>query len=217
MKHGRTLSLVMMVALSASAAPADAQDDDARRGPRVVVDVETIMSMRERLELSDAQVAQLDEWRRERVAERSETRAQMDELRSQLRAGQIERSDLMRFQEERRRDAETSQDESRTRLEGILGAEQLESWDGLVRERRAFARGRASARRGGRGAGWNGRSSARQGRTGIRGERPSVRRGRVAPGVRREGFRGPAGRDGEDEFGPPDASPEVMVPPEARR
>ena len=186
MKRNQTLSLALFAVLAVGAAEVDGQEEERRRGPRGGIDVESIMSMRDRLELDDGQIGQLDAWRSERVAQRNEERARMDEMRSRLRAGQIERSEMMAYMEERRDAMRGAQDESRARLEGILNATQLERFDGLVRERRAFARGRASAMRGGRDGFRGARDGVRGGRAGIRGGRGNLRSGRG-------GFRGRAG------------------------
>jgi Spy/CpxP family protein refolding chaperone len=56
---------------------------------------EQIMRMRDRLQLTDEQINQLDDVRRENVQRRTATIAEMAELRSQVTAGQINRSDVM--------------------------------------------------------------------------------------------------------------------------
>ena len=56
---------------------------------------EQIMRMRDRLQLTDEQINQLDDVRRENVQRRTATMAEMAELRSQVTAGQINRSDVM--------------------------------------------------------------------------------------------------------------------------
>ena len=196
MKRNQILSLALFAALVVGGAEADGQDQERQRGPRGGIDVERIMSMRDRLELSDDQISQLDAWRGERLAQRNEERARMDEMRSRLRSGQIERSEMMAYMEERRDALRGSQDESRARLEGILDATQLQTFDGLVRERRAFARGRASAMRDGRQGVRGSRPGVRGGRSGVRGGREGIRGRRegARPG---HGFRGrPGGRSG---------------------
>lgn len=191
MKRNQILSLALFAALAVGVADVDGQDEERRRGPRAGIDVESIMSMRDGLELTDQQIGQLDAWRGERVTQRSEERARMDDMRSQLRAGQIERSDVMAYMEERRDALRTSQEQSRTRLEGILGADQIETYDGLVRERRAFARGRASVSRGGRDGVRGGRSGVRNSRSGVRSGRRGDRNWQGdGPGFRRGPRRG---------------------------
>lgn len=206
MNRNQKLTLVLTAVLTLGVGDAAAQDEERRRGPRGVIDVEGIMSMRERLELDDAQIGQLEVWRGERLAQLSEERARMDDMRSRMRAGQIERSEMMAYMQERR-DAllGSRNNDSRARLEGILNERQLQTFDGIVRERRAFARGRASAGRGGRPGMRGGRPGMRgsgpgmrPGGPGMRGGRPGMRDGR--PGMRggRPGMRrGPGGERGE--------------------
>jgi len=118
---------------------------------------------------------------------------------------------MMAFMEERRDAARADGDQSRARLEGILDAGQLETWDDMVLERRAFARGRASVQRGSRSAmrgnrSFRGaRSDMRSGRAGMRGGRAFRGEGRRGPddrGFRRgPGTRGPGGDDAPGEPG----------------
>lgn len=180
MKRGAAMSLAVAAVVTLGVGDAVAQDEDGRRGWRGGVDVEAVMSMRDRLELTDDQIQQLDAWRGERVAVRNEERAQMEELRSRLRAGQIQRSDVMAHMEERREEMRARQDASRSRLEGILDESQIGAYDGIVRERRAFARGRASAQRGNRDGFRGRRDGVRGGRGAVRGGRGAVRGGRGA-------------------------------------
>ena len=194
MNRNQKLTLVLTAVLTLGVGDAAAQDEERRRGPRGVIDVEGIMSMRERLELDDAQMDELEAWRVERLARVSEERARMDEMRSRLRAGQIERSEMMTHMQERRDALFRSRSDSRSRLEGILNERQLQTFDGVVRERRAFARGRASAGRGGRPGMRGGRPDMRGGRPGMRGGRPGMRGGRTGMRGGRPGMRG--GRPG---------------------
>ena len=140
MNRNQKLTLVLTAVLTLGVGDAAAQDEERRRGPRGVIDVEGIMSMRERLELDDAQMDELEAWRVERLARVSEERARMDEMRSRLRAGQIERSEMMTHMQERRDALFRSRSDSRSRLEGILNERQLQTFDGVaVRARDAVA------------------------------------------------------------------------------
>jgi len=140
-----------------------------RRGARMrAASPEMIMAMRDRLELTDEQIATLDELRQESVALRNSHRAAMAEMRSQLQAGQIRRGEMMAFMEELRESAPAIAEQRRERIEAVLSQDQLEQLQQMRDRGRAFARGRASARRGSdrgmrrprpapvRGRGWNG-------------------------------------------------------------
>ena len=75
MNRNQILSMALFTALAAGVADADGQAGERRRGPRGGIDVENVMSIRDRLELDDQQIGQLEAWRAERVARRSEERA----------------------------------------------------------------------------------------------------------------------------------------------
>lgn len=135
---------------------------------------EMVMSLRDRLELTEDQLQALEELRAERVAERNARRAEMEEMRSRFRAGQIDRDELRTFMESRRAQA-SEIEERRARLEAVLDEDQLRTLNDL-RVRRAEIRGR--------------RGAMRRGRPGMRPGRPGMRRG-GRPGLRRGGrFRG---------------------------
>jgi Spy/CpxP family protein refolding chaperone len=140
-------ALIAIGAVDVAAQDQDVQRRDRARGP----DVEAIMQLRERLALTENQIAELDVVRRESVARRSAEMAEMAELRSRLRAGQIRRSEVMARMEERRDANQGLTEERRARVESILTDEQLTTLDELQLRRRAFRRGRQSARRGPRG------------------------------------------------------------------
>ncbi len=211
---GKTRGFAVLGVLAAlGAAEADAQararpDRALRRGPGV----EAIMRMRDRLELTDEQVAGLEEIRREGVERRADDMAQMAELRSRLEAGQIEPSELMAFREERREADREQAEARRERIEAVLDQAQLETLREARGRARAFARGRTSARRG-PGGGWN------RGRPGLRGPRDGFGRGRPGRpwggrGVRGGRFeRGPgpgaARPRGRGPQGPPEAGDDV--------
>jgi hypothetical protein len=134
---GGLLALTALVAVGVN--DISGQQQGRRRGAetRPSQGVEAIMQMRERLALTDEQIASLDAVRGEAVQRRSSNAAEMAELRSQLSAGQIQRSDMMAFMEDQR---EAS----------VLSEEQQASMQKLRTRARSFARGRASARRDGR-------------------------------------------------------------------
>ena len=73
---GGSIALTALLALLS--VPLAAQDDDQeRRGMRRGADIESIMAIRERLELTDDQVQQLDALRAEQVERRGADRAAM--------------------------------------------------------------------------------------------------------------------------------------------
>ena len=90
-----TVSALALSALTlVGAADISAQDgtesERGRRGMRRSVNAEAVMSMREHLELTEGQIAQLDVIRAEDVTRRNAMRSELEEVRSQLQAGQIE-------------------------------------------------------------------------------------------------------------------------------
>jgi hypothetical protein len=130
--------------------------------------VEAIMRARERLELTEEQVRQLDAIRREAVAQRTEEMARIAELRSQLEAGQIRRSELMAAMEDQRDARRARAEERRASIDALLTEAQRES---LEQTRRRIDRQRP-------GAGARGRPGVGRGRPGF-GAGPDV------PGPRR--------------------------------
>ena len=197
MKGKQNWTLALIAVLTFGAGEVVGQTEGRELGPRGGIDAAIVISMRDRLELDDEQIGHLDAWRGEQVARRNEERAGMQEMRSQLRAGQIERSEVMAYMEQRRDVVRASGEQSRVRLEGILNVSQLQAYDSVVRERRAFAKGRASAMRGTRGG-------VRGGRMGIRGDRSRLRvvhhrvRGRLGRRGDGPGFRGGRGWSRQD-------------------
>jgi len=201
------------------ASEANAQDDMRRRGQAFQrgVDYETVMSLRERLELTDEQIASLDALRRGSVERRNVDRAEMEEMRSQLRAGQIRQSEMMAFLEDRRDAAADRSEDRRASLEGVLNETQLEAIDNARMRAGAAARRGASVR--------NGRDAARgqglQNSRGSRGGQGQGFRGQRGPrGGQGQGFRGPRRPGGEGELSPgpagePDLEPSAsQAPPE---
>lgn len=143
--------------------------------------VESVLRARERLELTEQQVQQLDQIRRAAVQERAAEMARMSELRSQLEAGQIRRSELMAAMEDQQDARRARAEERRASLQSILTDEQRAS---LEEMRRRAPRGRPGV--GSRGDARRGpRMGPAQGRgPGFRSGPPG---GRAGPG-------GPPGR-----------------------
>jgi hypothetical protein len=187
-------AIVLSVLMATTASDIRAQDASAdsmgRRGRRIGGQgVEMIMSMRERLELTEDQLASLEEMRRGSVEMRNARAAEMAEMRSQLQAGQIRPSEMMAFMEDRRDAAADVAAGHQERIEGILNEAQLETLQATSR------RGRRSARGSRGGAGWQGRAGFRNGR----GHAPGMRRGQMR---HPRGFRGArgSGRGGQAGF-----------------
>ena len=180
MKMGvTTLAFLMAFGTAEAYAQVDGRgawrQGDARGG----VDVETMMSMRDDLELSEEQLQALDELRAEGVAERSAWQAELAEMQSRLRAGQIPRSEMMAFLEARRESSSGVAQERLESVEAVLNEDQLRTVEELRARAQAFARGRAS-----RGDGMRGDRF----REGQRGFRPSDGRGpRGGNDLRRDG------------------------------
>ena len=180
--HGAAaLALLLTVGASDVVGQIGPRGDGARRGEGVgertgargsgAAALEGIIRLRDRLELTDAQVARLDALRSEEVARRARDAAELQELRSQLRAGTIEapaaREGMQALREARQSTAEAS----RAAIAEILDDEQEAEVEELQARRRAFQAGRRSAIR---DRGWAMDRPGRQGRTeGPRG----VRRG----------------------------------------
>ena len=122
------------------------QGEQRRRG----LDVEAVMALRDRLELTEDQLGTLEELRAERVVERSALNAEMSEMRSLLRAGQIPRSEMMAFMEARQEASAGVAEERREQIDAVLDETQREALEEMRVRTRSFARGRASARRNGR-------------------------------------------------------------------
>lgn len=165
-------ALILYMTLGTGGAAAQESEAERTRSVRSP-SVEAVMSMRDRLKLTEDQISSLDAIRAERVRERNAVRAEMEEMRSRLRAGQIPRSEMMAYMEQRR-EAQTGVNEARRgELEGILNETQLGTLDDMRTRARSFARGRASARgdRGVRAS--RGDRASRGGRSfrGSRGER----------------------------------------------
>lgn len=177
-----------------------------RRGRDLrALDVESIMSAREDLELTDEQIAALDALRGEEVARRSAERADAEEMRSRLRAGMIPRSEMMAFMEERQATRQETGSERQQRIDGILTPEQRAGLEQMRAERRAFERGRRAGRSGARAArgsrgserGWN-----RGFRRGPRSDR-GFDRGRRSPGDPGSPESSVPGQRPDDPFGEP--------------
>ena len=148
---------------------------------------EQIMRMRDRLQLTDEQINQLDDIRRENVQRRTTAMAEMAELRSQATAGQISRSDVM-SQLNARREEDRAMAKPAELVMSILTDQQRE----ILRD----VKMRSLKARSGKARGMRGRGGPAGYRDpkGGRPTRPSMRGGRGGP-------RGPRG-PGTDQRGP---------------
>ena len=172
-----TLSVIGLATL-AYAGAATAQEAPPDRPARVrALDVESVMSMRDRLELTEEQVAALNELRAAEVDRRNAQRAEVEEMRSRLRAGMIPRSEMMAFVEERRATRQQTAAERQQRIDEILTSDQRTSLEQMRAERRAFERGRRAGR-------FEGRARGSRGQRGF--ERGWTRGFRRGPGFERE-------------------------------
>ncbi len=172
---------VMMTALGPLESTAQ-RGRSGSRGPAAGVPgegVELVMRLRDRLDLTEIQLEQLEEIRRQSVARRSAARAEMQDLHSRMRAGELEGGVMPDLMAERREQVEATVEEHRELLSQILTAEQQEQLEELRREGRSLRRGSPS-----RG------SMGPRGRA-LRRHRDSHGRGGFAPR-----FRGPRRMDG---------------------
>ena len=156
-----TLSLAL-----AMAAPGVAQDTTTR-APRTAPrpSAETVMRLRQELELTDDQVSQLDALRRDALATRQAHMAQMMELRSRQLAGELALEEWRTEMTKSRDDARERMDAQGERVAGVLTDAQRERLTELRRQewRQQGRMGRGGRWEGGgfgpntggpRGAGW---------------------------------------------------------------
>jgi len=208
--YGRTLG-VLSLAL-AMAAPGSGQDSTTRSlrtppGPSA----ETVLRLREKLELTDAQVAQLDALRREALATRQAHMAQMMELRSRQLAGELTPEECSAEMAKRRDQAREQMGARDDRVAGILTETQRTQLTELRRHewRQQGWMGRGGRRDGVRfGPGMRGRGGSGWGYGPDAGPRwDRMPRGWMAPGMGPWGE--PRGGRGMRPWGPPpDSQPD---------
>lgn len=109
--------------------------------------VEGILRMRDRLELTDDQVARLDALRSERVQERAAISSEMAEVRSQLRAGTLDRAEARGRRSDAAEARRASAEQARAEVESLLTDDQRATVQQLQAQRRAFEAGRRSGMR----------------------------------------------------------------------
>jgi len=186
----RTMGGAALLAAVAALAPAMLDAQVGPRGARALGPalrgggVELILSQKERLELTDAQVRQLDQIRQEAVQRRNEHQAQMAEIRSKVRAGSLPLDSLRAQVAARQQVAAAMQEAQRARVEAVLNDAQNEELQDWATRGRAFRMGRQSALRGGPGFGRGGWVAP--------GPNAAIPRG-FAPGLRQQWGPGPVG------------------------
>jgi len=207
--HARTLGTLSFAL--AMAAPGVAQDSTARaaRTPPAA-SAETVLRLRQELELSGEQVSQLDAVRREALATRQAHMAQMMELRSRQLAGELSLEDWRTEMTKSREDVHERLGAQDGRVAGILTEAQRTQLTELrwqARRQQGWM-GRGGRRGGGFGPNMRGPAGPGWGYgpgAGPRWER--MPRGRMAPGMGPWGGR--RGGWGMRPWGPPpDSAPD---------
>ena len=161
----KTMMKTMMtigVALAATFAVAGdlAAQRGARGGPDGVGDrqglqVERLMAIAEELDLTEAQLDELDALRQAQLALRQERSNERLRIRSESAAGQLDRADVRERMQEGRAEARANAESVQEQLEGILSIDQREELLELRTQSMRHRRGMRS--RGPRGQGMRGR------------------------------------------------------------
>ncbi len=182
--------IAVAVVLPLSAANAQRKPTGPREGMRRA-GVENLLRMRERLELTDEQLTQLEELRVAALELRKTRMAEMMDLQSRRRAGDLEREEWRDVMAERREANRTQSAQQREQITAILTDEQRDRITSLRPQLAAARRGARAGRfrnRPGATRGFRGRERSRR----FVGPRRSDRfRGRVRTGGRRRFRRGP--------------------------
>lgn len=126
MKWGKAAAVAALII--AAATPADAQRRNARPmrqpvGPHSS-QVESALRLREELKLTPAQVGQLQNLRREIVAQRQKESAEMIDLQSRIAAGETSPEELRRHFDGRREQMEATMKQRSEQFERILSEDQ---------------------------------------------------------------------------------------------
>ena len=166
-------------------------------GSRARPGVESVLQMRDQLELTQAQVDQLENVRQAVVQHRASRVALMEELRSQRAAAprdpeaRIAQAEEFRAQAEARRaEAQAFSEGIRNQVTSILTDDQNAQLEQVVARARAYQRGRADGMRGQR-AGVRGQQAGMRGqRAGARGQRAGARGQQAGMRGQRAGVRG---------------------------
>jgi hypothetical protein len=137
LKHGAVLGFAL--AVSASVEPLEAQRRGAR-GRAPGASVEQALRLRDTLQLTDDQVAQLQALRQEAVADRQAAMEHFIDVRSRFRAGDMTSDELQEELASRREDARSRADGREERFSGTLTEGQLDQL--ATAHRRTFRMGR---------------------------------------------------------------------------
>ncbi len=160
LKHGALLSIALAAATSAE--PLQAQRWEAR-GRGADGSVEQALRLRDTLQLTDDQVAQLQALRQEAVADRQAAMDNRIDAQSRFRAGDLTRDEFREEAAARHEEARSGAEARQERFSGILTEEQGEQL--ATARRRAFRMGRHGGRPGGgEGRGYRGWGPAGPGR-----------------------------------------------------
>lgn len=152
----RTMGGAALLAAMMAIAPLQADAQMGSRGWRGQTDgprgpgIEMIMRQRAELELTDAQVSQLDQIRQEAVQRRSSHRAVVADLRSKVRAGDLEAADFREQVQALRDGSEAARTQEKERIDAVLNDAQKGKLDEWAGQAQAFRMGRMSAMRGNR-------------------------------------------------------------------
>ncbi len=184
------VAIAIAVVLPLSAANAQRAGRGNRGGMRSA-GAENLLRIRERLELSEEQIGQLQEIRVIALEQRKERAVELLDVQSRWRAGELERDEWRELMAERRETNREQGAQHREQISAILTDEQRQRVASLRPQRAGPRRGVSGGRfrNGPRGVrGFRGRESSRR-FVGPRGE--GRFRGRLRPGPGRRFRRGP--------------------------
>ncbi len=177
--------IAVAAVLPLSAANAQRAQRGTRGGMRSA-GVENLLRIRERLELSDGQIAQLEEVRGTALEQRKARAVELLDLQSRWRAGELDRDEWRGLMAERREANREQSAQTRDQIRAVLTDEQRERVASLRSQRTGPRRGVRGGRfRNGPRAvrGFRGRESSRR-FVGPRGEARFRGRLRAGPGWR---------------------------------
>lgn len=155
------VAIAVTAVLPLSAANAQRAQRGTRGGMRSA-GVETLLRIRERLELSDEQIAQLEEIRSTALEQRKARAVESLDLQSRWRAGELDRDERRELMAQRREANREQSAQQREQISAILTDEQRDRIASLRWQRAGPRRGvRAGRFRNGPGAvrGFRGRAS----------------------------------------------------------
>jgi Spy/CpxP family protein refolding chaperone len=129
MKWAKAAALAVLIVAVATPASAQRRGDRPTRsmdgpGRGGFGNVEHALRMREELKLTPAQITQLQNLRREQVAQRQKEAAEMIDLQSRIAAGELPREEMRKQFEGRREQTEATMKQRREQFERILTEEQ---------------------------------------------------------------------------------------------